>query len=457
MIQKGDEMKHAGLIFLLIPLITLFLHSQKENVPHWEELISMAKEFVVSLENGHFDQSVEHFDETMTELAPPEKMEEVWNRVIQQVGPLQGQKGVRTESLPKYDIVYVTCQFEKAALDIKVVFDKNKKIAGQFFVPPKNTEKYLPPEYVDEDLFSEKEVEFGVSGWQIPGTLSVPRGKGPFPALVLVHGSGPNDRDESLGPNKPFRDLAWGLASQNIAVFRYDKRTKVHGQKIVADMEDKLTVFEETIEDLLAAADLLRKTEKIDARNVFILGHSLGGMLIPRIAKEDKKCAGFVIMAGPTRPLEELIVDQVQYISLLDGKISEEEKKNLYELEALMNKIKNLTHSKASEMKENLLGAGALYWLDLKGYEPAEKAKSMKRPLLILQGERDYQVTMEDFEGWKKSLSGKANVKFKSYPSLNHLLIQGEGKCTPSEYQKSGHVNRVVIDDIAQWIKKIKK
>jgi hypothetical protein len=457
MIEKGYEMKQAGLIFLLIPLITLFLHSQKENVRHWEELISMAKGFVVSLENGRFDQSVKHFDETMAKLAPPEKMEEVWNRVIQQVGPLQGQKGVRTESLPKYDIVYVTCQFEKAALDIKVVFDKNKKIAGQFFVPSKSTEKYLPPEYVDEDLFSEKEVEFGVSGWQLPGTLSMPKGKGPFPALVLVHGSGPNDRDESLGPNKPFKDLAWGLASQNIAVFRYDKRTKVHGQKIVADMEDKLTVFEETIEDALAAADLLRETDKIDARNVFILGHSLGGMLIPRIAKEDKKCAGFIIMAGPTRPLEELTVDQVRYISLLDGKISEEEKEILHELEALTEKIKSLTHSKASEMEENFLGAGALYWLDLQKYDPAEEAKSMKRPLLILQGERDYQVTLEDFEGWKKSLSGSANVKLKSYPSLNHLLIPGAGKCTPSEYQKPGHVARVVVEDIAQWIKNTEK
>ena len=450
-------MKHYGLILLLIPFIAIFRQAQGENLPPWDELICRAKEFVSALQNGRFDQSVQHFDETMTRLAPPEKMEEVWNKVIQQVGPFLEQKGVWTESVSKYDIVYVTCQFEKAVLDIKVVFDKNKKIAGQFFVPSKNPEKYLPPEYVDEDSFAEREVEFGISGWRLPGTLSIPEEGGLYPAVVLVHGSGPLDRDSSVGPNKPFKDLAWGLASHKIAALRYDKRTKVHGQKMMADKEGKLTVYEETIEDALAAADLLRETDGIDDRNIFILGHSLGGMLIPRIARADEKNAGFIIMAGPTRPLEELIVDQVEYISLLDGEISSEEKESLEEIKKLVEKIQSLRPSNASETKERLLGAGTDYWLDLKGYDPAEEAKRMHRPLLILQGGRDYQVTTEDFEGWKKALSNKKNVGFKLYPELNHLFIKGKGKSTPEEYQKAGHVDKLIIDDIIRWIESVKK
>ncbi len=451
-------MRNFGLtLLLIIPLITIFLLSQQSNTPHLDQLIDMAKEFVSALENGDFDASVKHFDETMSKLATPEKMKEIWEMVIKQVGRFIAQKDVWTESIPKYDIVYVTCVFEKATLDIKVVFDKNKKIAGQFFVPPKPPTEYVTPEYADKDSFSEREVEFGVSRWRIPGTLSIPKGDGPFPALILVHGSGPNDRDESLGPNKSFRDLAWGLATQKIAVLRYDKRTKVHGQKMITDKNDKFTVYEETVQDALEAADLLRKTEGIDAKNVFILGHSLGGMLIPRIAKSDPKNAGFIIMAGPTRPLEELIVDQVEYISLLDGKISEEEKTNLDQLKELVQKIQSLTPSNASEVKGNFLGAGAYYWLDLKGYDPAEAVKSIDRPLLILQGERDYQVTMADYEGWKTALSERENVEFKLYPAYNHLLIAGEGKCTPEEYQKVGHVDKAVIDDVAAWIEKVKK
>jgi fermentation-respiration switch protein FrsA (DUF1100 family) len=108
-------------------------------------------------------------------------------------------------------------------------------------------------------------------------------------------------------------------------------------------------------------------------------------------------------------------------------------------------------------MTEPFLGAGADYWLDLKGYNPAEAAKDIERPMLILQGGRDYQVTMEDFEGWKKALSAKDNADFNLYPAHNHLLIAGEGKCTPEEYQKSGHVDKMVIEDIAAWINKVNK
>jgi dienelactone hydrolase len=455
--MKGDTMKIVGFGMLIIPMAALFLHAVKQDNPNMDELIERAKELVIALENGQYDESVKHFDETMTKLAPPEKMQEVWEMVIKQVGPLKEKKGVWTESIPKYDIVYVTCQFEKATLDIKVVFDKNKKIAGQFFVPPKSKKEYTPPEYSDPEKFMEIELEVGVEGWLLPGTLSIPLGDGPFPALVLVHGSGPNDRDETLGPNKTFKDLAWGLASRNIAVLRYDKRTKVYGQKMIAQKDVKLTVYEETIQDALAAARQLRATERIDSRNVFILGHSLGGMLIPRIAKADSKNSGFIIMAGPTRPPEDHYIEQLEYIFHLDGKLADDEKSQLEKIKSNILKIKNLTAENAPNMTEPFLGAGADYWLDLKGYNPAEAAKDIERPMLILQGGRDYQVTMEDFEGWKKALSAKDNADFNLYPAHNHLLIAGEGKCTPEEYQKSGHVDKMVIEDIATWINKVKK
>lgn len=450
-------MLYRGLLLLGVLLGAIFLHPQQKNLPPFDELISRAKEFVLALENGRYDESVKHFDETMKKMAPPEKMKEVWEMVVKQVGQLKTKKGIWTESLPKYDIVYVTCEFEKATLDIKIVFDKDKKIAGQFFVPPKSPIEYEPPGYVDMSSFTELEVEFGSTGWRLPGTLSIPKEEGPFPALVLVHGSGPNDRDESLGPNKMFRDLAWGLASRNIAVFRYDKRTKVHGQKMMKEADTRLTVYEETIQDAVAAAELLRKMERIDKNNIFILGHSLGGMLIPRIAGEDEKNAGFIVMAGPTRPLEDLVVEQMEYIFLLDDDMSDDERKNLDQIKSNVQKIKSLTPENSSRMTERFLGAGADYWLDLHGYDPAEAVKKIERPILIIQGGRDYQVTMEDYERWKKALSDRSQVEFRLYPANNHLLIPGEGKCIPEEYQEAGHVDKDVIDDIARWIEKVKK
>lgn len=447
-------------ILIIIPIIlsaTLFLHPEQLNTPPFDELIPRAKEFILALQKGDYEASVKHFDETMVKAAPPEKMKQVWEMVIRQVGPFKTQKGVWTESLSAYDIVYVTCEFEKASLDIKVVFNKNKQITGQFFVPPKPAEEYIPPDYAKKDSFSERELEIGVEGWKVPGTLSLPGGNGPYPALILVHGSGPNDRDASLGPNKPFKDIAWGLASQEIAVLRYDKRTKVHGKKMLSGQNVRLTVYEETVEDALAAARFLRETDGIDADNIFVLGHSLGGMLIPRIAGSDPKVRGFIIMSGPARPFEDLFVEQIEYISLLDGKLSDEEKIQLARVKSDAQKIKNLTAENRDDMPDRLLGAEPDYWLDLKGYDPARAARSIDRPVLILQGERDYQVTLEDFEIWKNALSGKNSVQFRLYPAHNHLLIPGEGKCTPAEYQKTGHVDKMVIDDIVEWVEKVKK
>ncbi len=178
----------------------------------------------------------------------------------------------------------------------------------------------------------------------LPGTLTIPKDNGPFPAIVLVHGSGPNDRDETIGPNKPFRDLAWGLASRGIAVLRYEKRTKVYGLKLSQDkkLAASLTVNEETIDDAISAVGLLRTIDKIDSQKIFVLGHSLGGMMIPRIASRNPRVAGFIIMAGTTGKIEEAILEQTRYIFSLQGILTEEARKKLKELEELVAKVKAL-------------------------------------------------------------------------------------------------------------------
>jgi dienelactone hydrolase len=279
--------------------------------------------------------------------------------------------------------------------------------------------------------------------------LTIPVGAGPFPAVVLVHGSGPNDRDETIGANKPFKDLAWGLASRGVAVLRYEKRTKQYGAKMVSI--PKLTAKEELIDDALAAVELLRKTEGIDAKRIFVLGHSLGGMFVPRIGRLDPNIAGLIALAGTTRPLEDVIPEQLAYLFSLDGTVSPEEQKQIDEAKEQAAKVKTL---KPEDAGSTAFGVPASYWLDLRGYDPAESAKALQQPLLILQGERDYQVTMEDFKRWNAAVAGKKNVTLKSYPGLNHLFIAGTKPSTPLEYDQPAHVDEHVIDDIASWIKK---
>src|SRR5205085_5456531 len=167
---------------------------------------------------------------------------------------------------------------------------------------------YKAPSYVNPESFTEKQVKVGKGEWELPATLTIPKGDGPFPALVLVHGSGPHDRDETIGPNKPFRDLAEGLASRGVAVLRYDKRSLVSPLGI-------RTVNEEVVEDAKAAIELLSAEPRIDRRRIIVLGHSLGGTLAPRIAAEDPRTAGIVILAGAARPFEDLLVEQLRYLT----------------------------------------------------------------------------------------------------------------------------------------------
>lgn len=446
--MKTKKINRIPLTALLAGSLLFSAQIQGDSFP--EELIAQAEEFVDLLAKGEFGKAVENFDSVMTKAMPEEKLKGVWQTVMQQSGAFKKQKGTRTETLPKFDVVYVICEFEKANLDIKVVFNREKQITGLWFAPAQK--EYTAPDYVKPRSFNEKEVVVGSGEWALPGILTLPTAKETFPAVVLVHGSGPNDRDESIGPNKPFRDLAWGLASRGIAVLRYEKRTKAHGRKL-KDFKGNFTVKEETIDDSLAAVELLRGIEGIDARKIFVLGHSLGGMLIPRIGLLDPDIAGFIILAGATRSAEEAILEQTSYIIMLDGKITESEKVRLKEIRETVEKIRDLKESDAPPEKENLLGAPPEYWLDLRDYVPPVTAKRLKQPMLILQGGRDYQVTEKDFENWKKSLSSRPNVIFRLYPDLNHLFIAGKGKPSPSEYSRAGHVDRQVIDDIAAWIK----
>jgi len=405
-----------------------------------------AKAFVAQIAAGQFDSAVELFDPTMQRALPVQKLKEVWEGLIKQYGPLTRAAETKTDRVQKYEVVFVTCEFQRGKLDAKVVFD-SEKITGLFFVP---SGRYRTPAYVEFSKFDERDINIGSGVWRLPGTLSLPKGDGPFPAVVLVHGSGPQDRDETIGPNKPFRDLAQGLASRGIAALRYEKRTKQHSL-LMALTASSITVKEETVDDAVAATEALATEKKID--RIFVLGHSLGGSVLPRIGKAAPKIAGFISLAGSTRPLEDLVLEQTKYILALNGKVTAEAQTQLKEIEQQVARVKSPKLSANTPRGELPLGVPASYWLDLRGYDPAETAKGLSKPMLILQGERDYQVTMEDFSGWKRALGSRNDVTFISYSKLNHLFIEGEGKSVPGEYSAPGNVATIVVDDVAKWIK----
>lgn len=379
-------------------------------------------------------------------------MESFWNTLNQQVGKLEQVKRIKLSQEQGYQVVYVACEFEKASLDARIVFDRDEKIAGLQFLPYIGEVSYQEPEYVDKNRFYEIECTVKNDKWELPAILTVPKGEGPFPAVVLVHGSGPNDKDETIGPNKPFKDIAWGLASKGIAVLRYDKRTKIYAKES-SEMIGTFTVNDETVNDAVTAIDLLSSFDMVDKNKIFLIGHSLGGTVAPRIATMTDKLSGLILMAPAAHGFyAENLLSQLEYIFSLDGKIDETESKQLDETKQQLERIK----SRQMEQSEVLIGASKKYWEDLLDYDPLKVARSLEIPILILQGARDYQVTIKDFEMWKEALSEKQNVSFKFYEKLNHLFMPGEGPSTPYEYQKPNNIPEEVIEDIVQWIKTIK-
>jgi fermentation-respiration switch protein FrsA (DUF1100 family) len=404
-----------------------------------------AKAFVTALADGQFADAAKDFDDAVKKALPGNKLEEMWKQVINQAGPLQKQLGVRIEKLDPYVIAYVRCQFAKTTLDVKVVYDKQNRISGLNVVPATSKDQYPPPLYAKPDSFREEQVKVGSGEWVLPATLTIPKGDGPFPAVVLVHGSGPQDRDETVGPAKVFRDLAWGLATRGIAALRYEKRTKHYGLKVA--FANSFTVKEETIDDALIAAELLRHTPSIDPKRVYIVGHSQGAMMAPKMALADPALAGIVLLAAPSRPIEDLILEQTRAGLQKREKMPTAEVQLLEALQKIGQLIKDgkLT---AETPRSDLLGMPGIYWMSLAGYSATADALKVDRPTLILQGEADAEVSMVDFAGWQAAMKNRKNVTLKSYSKLNHSF-------TPDSVPgKPTHVSADVVNDIAEWIKK---
>jgi pimeloyl-ACP methyl ester carboxylesterase len=413
-------------------------------------VLERGKAFVSKLAAGEFKNAVTGFDSTMGAQMSADQLSELWGAIQGQVGAYKAITTARTEKIDKYTIVYVTTEFMKGPLDVKVVFDDQNRIAGLYIAPVSGPDAWKQPDYVRGEAFRQQDVTFGLPGWELPGKLYVPVGDARFPAVVLVHGSGPNDRDETIGPNKPFKDIAFGLATRGVVVLAYDKRTKVHSEKFIAI--PNYTVNDETVDDAVAAVEFLATQACVDTNRIYVLGHSLGAMMAPRIAERSGKVAGLILLAAPARPFEDVYLDQIRYLDSLDIASGAKSQFDLPLTQKQVELVKSDQLSVNTPAAELPMGIGPAYWLDLRSYQPDQVAASLNIPILLLQGGRDYQVTDEDYQMWKTTLDKIPIATTTNYPNLNHLFMPGEGMATPTEYLNADHVVGPVIKDVYEWI-----
>ena len=344
------------------------------------------------------------------------------------------------QGLRRYRVPLV---FENGQLDLQVTIDPRGKVAGVFMLPHRDA----PAEATGRAI----EIVVGDEARGLPGVLTLPEGSGPFPGVVLVHGSGPNDRDESTGPNRPFRELATGFGRLGIAVLRYDKRSFAHPSDLEA-LGAGLTVREEVIDDAVLALRLLRERPEIDRNKVFVLGHSLGGTLAPRIAAAEPRPAGMIVLAGMATPFPEKLREQARYIARAEEEPSDEEAAALERVEADLVALRAMLDGEQPPAALDSLGVSVGYFADLERHDPPAEAVDLGLPILVLQGRRDFQVTMQDFGNWEAALAGKPFACLVVYDELDHLFHRGTGPSRPQDYLRAAPVDARVIADASAWI-----
>jgi dienelactone hydrolase len=392
----------------------------------------MTPDVVELLRTGRFAEIHGLLAPQLRPLVTPEALEAAWTAALAEHGALVGTDTPVTEQ----GVTRVSLEFERGRLTL-VVAEGPDGLAGLRMAPAAAAEPIGPwevPSYVDPSTFDEHDV--ALEG--VEGTLSLPAASGPVPAVVLLSGSGAHDRDETIGRNKPLKDVAWGLASRGIAVLRFDKVT--YGMKAAPP---SFTVVDEYAPAALSAVAYLRGRD--DVGPIYLLGHSLGGTIAPRIAATEPAVAGLILLAAGAQPIHWSVVRQLRYIGAAEATI-----------EAITKRAEMVDSpglSVATPNTELPFGVPAPYWLDLRAYDAPATAAALDVPILILQGTRDYQVTIaDDLALWQAELADRPNVTVRVYEADNHMFTPGSGPSTPAEYEPAQHVDPEVIVDIANWL-----
>lgn len=376
------------------------------------------------------------------------------NQVMMYIGAQYGSYVSSEEPVAKAGkgstVVTIPLKYEKGSLSYRVSINKKGEVVGLFFIPGTRNIDWKAPDYADSTAFTEDEIMVKTGGYELPGMYTYPKNREKFPVVILVHGSGPHDMDETIGASKVFKDIAWGLASQGIGVIRYIKRTNKYPEKSVPEGQ-YFTTYYETVEDALSAVDLARTLKGADPANIYVAGHSLGAMMAPEIARlAGEKVKGIVLLAGPARKLEDILVYQYNLL-LGSGGITKEEAAIIKDVEKGAKLIKSGKYKDDVPAGKMLAYYGGAGWRYLSNYDQVETAKGLSCKILVIQGRRDYQVTMEDYQVWYREFFNRADFYVND---SNHLLVHGEGPSTPQEYEVPGHVEKGVIDHIVKWINK---
>ncbi|MBU6248264.1 MAG: alpha/beta hydrolase [Xanthomonadaceae bacterium] len=410
-----------------------------------ETCVGRSGELLQALRGGRYEDATRHFDARMAAALPARTIGQLWSTMLPaKVGAFTSSDAPSTARAGDLQVVQTPLHFARGGLLMRVACQADGTIGGLYFLPLPGVPGAAPTAALPDGIHA-RPLDVPSPDGALPGMLTLPRGTGPFPAAVLLAGSGPNDMDETIGPNKPLRDIALGLAEAGIATLRYDKRTHAYGSQLAGQ---PITIDQEVTDDALAALRQLRALPHVDPSRTFVVGHSLGALMAPRIAQRDGHLAGAVLLAAPERMNLERVIHQLRYIEGLGGDYAAVGK----QIPAVESAREAMARADPDHPPQGLFfHAPAAYWLSLRDYDAIDTARALHLPLLVLQGLADYQVG-PDFARWQQAFRGSHRVSLHGYPGLSHLFMPAGTPPTPADYGRAGHVDPAVIRDIAAWM-----
>jgi pimeloyl-ACP methyl ester carboxylesterase len=298
---------------------------------------------------------------------------------------------------------------------------------------------------------AERAVTFATDGLSAPGILTLPApGARKPPIAVLVAGSGVQDRDGTVGPNKFLQQLAWGLAARGVATLRFDRRAKFAMASFLAHPD----LDHEVVIDAANALAYVATLPEVDAHAIFLVGHSLGAQLAPdvvamRLKQAPGSVCGMALLSGVARPIDGVMAEQIQTLGKNQGGTPEQIAPVLKAWNDVWLQAKD-----PSTPADKPLGVSvklpAMYWRDWLRRDPVAMMKKLDVPAFVSRGTKDVNSTQEDFV----LMAQAPHVTAMEFPGLNHLYMPNPGVANGMDMLKPGVVSPEFLDALAAWMMK---
>lgn len=437
MLKKINKLVIIGCLCLSGVLVGC--EKKKEVLPLTEENITkITEEIGNAFVNEDTASILNYFTKETKKDLGADKLSQGWMAVTKDLGNYQ-DKEVIISMNGKKNTGYVIFNFDLKKVKLFLNFNQDMEIDRVLL-------NYVAdiPENISTDEFQEVSITVGQNK-NLNGKLTLPKGVENPPVVIMIQGSGVSNMNEEIYANKPFEDIAHGLAKQGIASVRYDKRFFAYPESV---LPSEVTLDEEYLFDVAAVLHQIEDMP-VNHNQVYLLGHSQGGMIAPRIAFDHPEIKGILVLAGTPRGLEEVMQQQQENALVAQGTSADSVAVSNTMMDKYIKEISELTEDADEKM---ILNLPAKYWYQLNQSKAGKFMDSLKCDVLIIQGEADFQVFMEeDYTAWQDLTKGMKNVMMKSYPNLNHLFmpsINGD----ISDYEIPAHVEQIVIDDMGTWI-----